>query len=74
MPGVLTSRVGAVLTITLNRPEVYNAFNRELHAALHDALGEAAAADIRAVVITGAGKAFCAGQDLKEFQELRSRA
>ena len=70
MPSVLTSRVGAVLTITLNRPEVYNAFNRELHAALHDALGEAAAEDIRAVVITGAGKAFCAGQDLKEFQEL----
>ena len=70
MPSVLTSRDGAVLTITLNRPEVYNAFNRELHAALYDALGEAAAAEIRAVVITGAGKAFCAGQDLKEFQEL----
>ncbi len=70
MPSVFTSRAGAVLTITLNRPEVYNAFNRELHAALYDALGDAAAADIRAVVITGAGKAFCAGQDLKEFQEL----
>jgi 2-(1,2-epoxy-1,2-dihydrophenyl)acetyl-CoA isomerase len=70
MPSVVTSRAGAVLTITLNRPEVYNAFNRELHAALYDALGEAAAADIRAVVLTGAGKAFCAGQDLKEFQEL----
>ena len=35
---VLTSRDGAVLTITFNRPEVYNAFNRELHAALHEAL------------------------------------
>jgi 2-(1,2-epoxy-1,2-dihydrophenyl)acetyl-CoA isomerase len=67
---VVTSRAGAVLTIMLNRPEVYNALNRELHAALHDALGEAAAPEIRAVVITGAGKAFCAGQDLKEFQEL----
>jgi 2-(1,2-epoxy-1,2-dihydrophenyl)acetyl-CoA isomerase len=69
MPTVLTSRDGAVLTITLNRPEVYNAFNAELHAALHGALGEAADEAVRAVVITGAGKAFSAGQDLKEFQE-----
>jgi 2-(1,2-epoxy-1,2-dihydrophenyl)acetyl-CoA isomerase len=64
---VLTSRDGAVLTITLNRPEVYNAFNRDLHAALHDALTEAADASVRCVVVTGAGKGFCAGQDLKEF-------
>ena len=35
---VLTSRDGAVLTITFNRPEVYNAFNRALHDALHEAL------------------------------------
>ena len=64
---VLTSRDGAVLTITLNRPEVYNAFNRELHAALHEALTEAQDTAIRCVVVTGAGKGFCAGQDLKEF-------
>jgi 2-(1,2-epoxy-1,2-dihydrophenyl)acetyl-CoA isomerase len=64
---VLTSREGAVLTITFNRPEVYNAFNRELHAALNAALTEAADAAVRCVVITGAGKGFCAGQDLKEF-------
>lgn len=64
---VLTSRDGAVLTITFNRPEVYNAFNRELHVALRDALTDAADASVRAVVITGAGKGFCAGQDLKEF-------
>jgi 2-(1,2-epoxy-1,2-dihydrophenyl)acetyl-CoA isomerase len=64
---VLTSRNGAVLTITFNRPEVYNAFNRELHAALHDALTEAADPAVRCVVVTGAGKGFCAGQDLKEF-------
>ncbi len=70
MPTIVTSRADAVLTITLNRPEVYNAFNRELHAALYEALGEALDTEIRAVVITGAGKAFCAGQDLKEFQEL----
>ncbi len=64
---VLTSRDGAVLTITFNRPEVYNAFNRELHAALNAALSEAADPAVRCVVVTGAGKGFCAGQDLKEF-------
>jgi 2-(1,2-epoxy-1,2-dihydrophenyl)acetyl-CoA isomerase len=64
---VLTSRDGAVLTITFNRPEVYNAFNRELHAALAEALVEAEDASVRCVVITGAGKGFSAGQDLKEF-------
>ena len=64
---VLSSRDGAVLTITLNRPEVYNAFNREVHAALHEALTEAQDPTIRSVVVTGAGKGFCAGQDLKEF-------
>jgi 2-(1,2-epoxy-1,2-dihydrophenyl)acetyl-CoA isomerase len=67
---VLTSRRGAVLTITLNRPDVYNAFNRALHAALREALAEAAGSDVRAVVITGAGRGFCSGQDLKEFQEI----
>jgi 2-(1,2-epoxy-1,2-dihydrophenyl)acetyl-CoA isomerase len=67
---VLTSRDGAVLTITFNRPDVYNAFNRELHAALRDALTEAQDAAVRCVVVTGAGKGFCAGQDLKEFGEV----
>jgi 2-(1,2-epoxy-1,2-dihydrophenyl)acetyl-CoA isomerase len=71
MSTVLTSREGAVLTITLNRPEAYNAFTRELHAELHGALaGEAADPDVRAVVITGAGKAFCSGQDIREFSDL----
>jgi 2-(1,2-epoxy-1,2-dihydrophenyl)acetyl-CoA isomerase len=64
---VLTSRDGGVLTITFNRPEVYNAFNRELHAALQEALTEAGDPAVRCVVVTGAGKGFCAGQDLKEF-------
>jgi 2-(1,2-epoxy-1,2-dihydrophenyl)acetyl-CoA isomerase len=72
MPTLLTSRDGAVLTLTLNRPEAYNAFTRELHAELHAALtGEAAEPAVRAVVITGAGKAFCSGQDIREFRELR---
>jgi 2-(1,2-epoxy-1,2-dihydrophenyl)acetyl-CoA isomerase len=70
MSEVLTERDGGVLTITLNRPDVFNAFNAALHAALHAALEEAAAADVRAVVITGAGRGFCSGQDLKEFQEM----
>jgi 2-(1,2-epoxy-1,2-dihydrophenyl)acetyl-CoA isomerase len=67
---VLTERRGGVLTITLNRPDVYNAFNRALHDALGAALREAADPEVRAVVITGAGKGFCSGQDLKEFQEI----
>jgi 2-(1,2-epoxy-1,2-dihydrophenyl)acetyl-CoA isomerase len=70
MSEVLTGRGGAVLTITLNRPEVFNAFNAALHAALRDALEQAAGPEIRTVVITGAGRGFCSGQDLKEFQEM----
>src|ERR687898_1528355 len=70
MSEVLTAREGAVLTITLNRPEVFNAFNAALHAGLHAALESAGDPQVRAVVITGAGRGFCAGQDLKEFQEM----
>ena len=70
MSEVLTARDGAVLTITLNRPDVFNAFNAALHAALRAALEEAADPEVRAVVITGAGRGFCSGQDLKEFQEM----
>ena len=70
MSEVLTGRDGAVLTITLNRPDVFNAFNSALHAALRDALAEAADSAVRAVVVTGAGRGFCAGQDLKEFAEM----
>jgi 2-(1,2-epoxy-1,2-dihydrophenyl)acetyl-CoA isomerase len=66
---VLTSRDGAVLTLTLNRPDVFNAFTAAVHAALAAGLAEAAADDVRAVVITGAGRGFCAGQDLREFRE-----
>src|SRR5262249_59910029 len=67
---VRTSRDGAVLTVTLNRPDVYNAINRAMHDALAEALAEAADPDVRAVVITGAGRGFCSGQDLREFQSL----
>jgi 2-(1,2-epoxy-1,2-dihydrophenyl)acetyl-CoA isomerase len=56
-----------VSTITLNRPEVLNSFNRRMASEVQTALG-AAAADpgVRAVLLTGAGRAFCAGQDLGE--------
>ena len=67
---VLKSREGAVATITLNRPDVYNAIDRPMHDALAAALDEAADPEIRAVVLTGAGRGFCAGQDLREFSEL----
>ncbi|PPK70147.1 enoyl-CoA hydratase-related protein [Actinokineospora auranticolor] len=56
-----------VRTLTLNRPDAFNSLTVELKEALLTALVEAAADEgVRAVVLTGAGKAFCAGQDLKE--------
>ncbi|HEY3050958.1 MAG TPA: enoyl-CoA hydratase-related protein [Gaiellaceae bacterium] len=69
MAEVETSRDGGVLTITLNRPEVLNAFNASMHEALAEALDEAGDASVRAVVLTGAGRGFCVGQDLTEFRE-----
>src|SRR5215831_4268838 len=70
MAEVETSVVGSVLTVTFNRPDSYNAFTTSMHAALLTALDEAASEDVRAVVITGAGKGFCAGQDISEFRGL----
>tara|TARA_B100000780_G_scaffold262508_1_gene215714 strand:+ start:25115 stop:25897 length:783 start_codon:yes stop_codon:yes gene_type:complete len=53
--------------ITLNRPEVFNSFNREMALALQDSFDACEANDaVRAIVLSGKGKAFCAGQDLKE--------
>jgi 2-(1,2-epoxy-1,2-dihydrophenyl)acetyl-CoA isomerase len=69
MAEVETSRDGAVLTLTLNRPDVLNALNAATQKALAAALREARADDVRAVVITGAGRGFCVGQDLTEFRE-----
>lgn len=69
MPEVETSRDGAVLTITLNRPDVLNAFTAEMHRQLVGAFKEARGDEVRAVVITGAGRGFCVGQDLNEFGE-----
>ena len=65
----------AIATITLNRPEVYNALNDGITYELHDALKKVSKDDtIRVMILTGAGKAFCSGQDLKAAvgQEKRS--
>src|SRR5205809_5544323 len=69
MAEVETTREGAVLRITLNRPDVLNAFNASMHKGLAAALKEARSPEIRAVVVTGAGRGFCVGQDLTEFRE-----
>ena len=63
-----TDRAGAILTLTLNRPEALNAFDRHLSAELVDALdaGERNR-DVRAIILTGAGRAFSAGQDINEL-------
>lgn len=68
MAEVETSREGAVLTITLNRPEKLNAFDAAMHEALAAALKEARSPEVRAVVLTGAGRGFCVGHDLGELR------
>lgn len=65
---------GAVAVVTLNRPGQMNALTVELKAALRDTLAALAVDDaVRAVVLTGAGKAFCVGQDLAEHAALLER-
>ena len=64
---VLAARQGPVLTLTLNRPAALNSFTSELHRQLAAALDAAAAdAEVRCLVLTGAGRGFCAGQDLSD--------
>ena len=69
MAEVETTRDGAVLTITLNRPDVLNAFTADMHRELVGAFKEAREPEVRSVVVTGAGRGFCVGQDLNEFGE-----
>lgn len=65
---LLLSVENKVATITLNRPDVFNAFNEELSYEMQDSLKEVEKnKEVRVVVITGAGKAFCSGQDLKSI-------
>ncbi|RYZ18674.1 MAG: 2-(1,2-epoxy-1,2-dihydrophenyl)acetyl-CoA isomerase, partial [Chitinophagaceae bacterium] len=66
MSSILFEIKDAVAFITLNRPDKYNAFNREMALLLQDKLDECKAAEVRCVMITGLGKAFCSGQDLEE--------
>ena len=69
MAEVETTRDGAVLTIALNRPDKLNAFDSATHSAFSGALKEAADPEVRAVVLTGAGRGFCVGQDLSELSQ-----
>lgn len=65
------STLNGVLKIVLNRPDVLNSFNYEMAEEVQDALKEAEInAEIRCVLLTANGKAFCAGQDLKEVTEI----
>ena len=67
MQTVLTELVEGVLVVTLNRPDVLNSFNRVMAQELRDALARAASDDaVRAVLLTGSGRGFCAGQDLND--------
>ena len=67
MTSILFEIKNSIAYITLNRPEKYNAFNREMALALQEKLDQCEKnISVRCVYITGAGKAFCAGQDLSE--------
>src|SRR5215210_5039326 len=64
---IAVETASGVMTITLNRPTVLNSFNTQMARELRAALDESRADNtVRAVMLTGAGRAFCAGQDLSE--------
>src|ERR1017187_2708656 len=66
---VIFSVENGVCNITLNRPDVFNSFNEELSAEFIDALKKAGKDEnARVIVISGTGKAFCSGQDLKDIK------
>jgi 2-(1,2-epoxy-1,2-dihydrophenyl)acetyl-CoA isomerase len=67
---VLATTAGAVRTLTLNRPQALNSFSAEMHRQLRTLLDDAAGdTAVRCVLVTGAGRAFCAGQDLAEISD-----
>jgi enoyl-CoA hydratase/carnithine racemase len=67
---LLMQQADGVLTVTFNRPERLNAFRRAEYARLHALLGEIEQnPEVRVVVLTGSGRGFCAGEDLKELEE-----
>lgn len=67
-PTILCAADGGIARITLNRPERLNSFNARMHEEMRAALGRAAADGVRVLVLTGAGRGFCAGQDLGDRQ------
>lgn len=72
---ILFSIENGVATLTLNRPDVFNAFNEQLSTDVNDALKKTAKdKSIRVLVITGSGKAFCSGQDLKAISGSKDRS
>ena len=66
MSSILFEVKDSIGFINLNRPDKFNSFNREMALLLQDALDQCKNDSVRAVYITGTGKAFCAGQDLAE--------
>jgi 2-(1,2-epoxy-1,2-dihydrophenyl)acetyl-CoA isomerase len=66
MSSILFEIKNTIAQITLNRPDKYNAFNREMALLLQEKLDECNSTEVRCVYITGAGKAFSSGQDLDE--------
>ncbi len=70
MSSIILKIENKIATLTLNRPEVFNSFNREMALLLQNELDACEKnPEVRAIVITGSGKAFCAGQDLKEVTD-----
>ncbi|MDQ6608453.1 MAG: enoyl-CoA hydratase-related protein [Bacteroidota bacterium] len=67
MSSILFEIKNSIAFITLNRPEKYNAFNREMALLLQEKLKQCGSNEVRCVLISGAGKAFCSGQDLEEI-------
>jgi 2-(1,2-epoxy-1,2-dihydrophenyl)acetyl-CoA isomerase len=61
---ILFDLTGGVARLTFNRPDRLNSFNTTMHAEVREALGRVAGTDARVLVVTGAGRGFCAGQDL----------
>jgi 2-(1,2-epoxy-1,2-dihydrophenyl)acetyl-CoA isomerase len=61
---ILFDLTGGVARLTFNRPDRLNSFNTTMHAEVREALGRVASTDARVLVVTGAGRGFCAGQDL----------
>jgi 2-(1,2-epoxy-1,2-dihydrophenyl)acetyl-CoA isomerase len=73
MAEVEVTRDSGVLTLTLNRPDVLNAFDSATHRAFAAGLREARSPEVRAVLLTGAGRGFCVGQDVTEFRAASGR-